>query len=55
MGKKGNADFTLHITLVNFQTMKLLLYSFTQNDRCPEIAFSVLQNAENKHNEKLKK
>ena len=30
-------------------------YHRRQNDRCPEIAFSGHKNAENEHNEKLKK
>ena len=48
MGKLGNADFTLHFSLVNNQTTKLLRYFLVrQNDSCPEIEFSGQQNAEN--------
>ena len=39
------ADFTHHKKIVNMQIVTVLL--FMENDRCPEIAFSGHQNAEN--------
>jgi len=45
------ADFTEHM-IINLQTWKMFtLLLFRQNDRCPEIAFSGYQNAENQQNE----